>query len=42
MGYASKASAHGAVQKALANLKKQLIKHPAILDLIGEPNDNME
>jgi hypothetical protein len=42
MGYASKASAHGAVQKALSNLKKHLIKHPAILNLIGEPNDDME
>ena len=42
MGYASKASAHGAVQKALSNLKKILVTQPAILDLIGEPNDDME
>lgn len=42
MGYSSKASAHGAVQKALSNLKKHLMKQPAILDLIGEPNDDME
>lgn len=42
MGYASKASAWGAVQKALSNLKKHLMTQPAILELIGEPNDDME
>jgi DNA-directed RNA polymerase specialized sigma24 family protein len=42
MGYASKASAWDAVQKALSNLKKILVTEPAILDLIGEPNDDME
>lgn len=42
MGYASKASSHGAVQKALKNLKAKLIEQPAILELIGETNDDME